>query len=446
MRNWTRSRIFRARGPCSPALAAALGALAACGPAPEAPAGDADDIGGVVTGPDGPEAGVWVIAETTELPTRFARIVVTDEEGRYLLPDLPEANYDVWVRGYGLVDSDKVPASPGASLDLTAVPAPDPRAAAEYYPAGYWLSLLRVPEAHEFPGSGDGGNGISPNVEHQAQLLRLLKSGNCTACHQLGGIGTRRIPAELGEFESSLAAWDRRIKSGQAGAGMSAGLDRMGRSAMLEMFADWTDRIAAGEVPAEEPPRPRGIERNVVVTLWDWADPKAYLHDEASTDRRDPTVNANGPIFGALEASADYVRCWIPPVTARAGSRSPSAIRARGPPRVPTCPSRRPTGGTSRSGRAETTCTTRCWTSGAGSGSRPRCARPRTRPSAARAPTIRRRGSSRRPAPDATSRCTIPGPGSSPTSAPASARTTSCSRRTRTTRSGRAAEGRWWVG
>ena len=66
---------------------------------------DSDDIGGVVTGPRGPEAGVWVIAETTDLPTKFVRIVVTDDRGRYVVPDLPKANYSVWVRGYGLVDS-----------------------------------------------------------------------------------------------------------------------------------------------------------------------------------------------------------------------------------------------------------------------------------------------------------------------------------------------------
>src|SRR5215204_6177193 len=59
------------------------------------------DFGGVVSGPSGPEAGVWVIAETTELPTKLAKMVVTDEQGRYLLPELPKAVYDVWVRGYG---------------------------------------------------------------------------------------------------------------------------------------------------------------------------------------------------------------------------------------------------------------------------------------------------------------------------------------------------------
>ena len=48
---------------------------------PQAPAVavDADDIGGVVTGPKGPEAGVWVIAETRDLGTPFNRTVVTDD-------------------------------------------------------------------------------------------------------------------------------------------------------------------------------------------------------------------------------------------------------------------------------------------------------------------------------------------------------------------------------
>src|SRR6516164_9418177 len=92
------------------------------------------DIGGVVTSSNGAEAGVWVIAETTDLPTKFVRIVVTDDSGRYLVPDLPKANYDVWVRGYGLVDSAKVKATPGKNLNLKAALAPDKKAAAAYYP------------------------------------------------------------------------------------------------------------------------------------------------------------------------------------------------------------------------------------------------------------------------------------------------------------------------
>src|SRR5258708_13960138 len=78
------------------------------------------DIGGVVTGPNGPEAGVWVIAETPDLPTRFAKIVVTDDQGRYVLPDLPKAKYQIWVRGYGLCDSPQVAGDPGSPLHPTA--------------------------------------------------------------------------------------------------------------------------------------------------------------------------------------------------------------------------------------------------------------------------------------------------------------------------------------
>ena len=265
-----------------------------------------DDIGGVVAGPNGPEAGVWVIAETHDLPTRFAKIVVTDDKGQYLIPDLPVANYSVWVRGYGLVDSPKKEAKPGSTLNLDAVVAPDEKAAAEYYPAGYWFSLLHIPDKSKFPGTGPTGNGISPEIKTQAAFLRQVKSGTCMACHALGTKGTRQFPPSLGKFNSSVEAWERRLGSGQAGASMISSAHQIGREELLRMFADWTDRIAKGEVP-QAPPRPQGEERNVVISQWDWADPKAYLHDVVSTDRRKPTVNANGSLYGALEVSADYL-------------------------------------------------------------------------------------------------------------------------------------------
>jgi hypothetical protein len=267
---------------------------------------DNDDIGGVVTSAKGPEAGVWVIAETTDLPTKFNKTVVTDDRGRYVIPDLPKANYNVWVRGYGLIDSRKVQTTPGKNLNLTAVVAPNAREAARYYPAGYWWSLLRVPDKSEFPGTGPKGNGISPTMKSQGEYVRQLKSGGCTACHQLGTVGTREIPKSLGAFSSSVEAWERRIKSGQAGGQMDAGLGTLGRERTAKVFADWTDRIAAGEVPPA-PPRPQGLERNIVITQWDWADPKVYLHDVVSTDRRNPTINANGKVYGSLELSADYL-------------------------------------------------------------------------------------------------------------------------------------------
>src|SRR6184192_4124653 len=121
---------------------------------------DDDDIGGVVTSAKGPEAGVWVIAETTDLPTRFSRSVVTDDQGRYVIPDLPKANYNIWVRGYGLVDSQKVKSTPGKILNLKAVVAPNEAAAAQYYPAICWYSMLKIPDKSEFPGTGTEGNGM----------------------------------------------------------------------------------------------------------------------------------------------------------------------------------------------------------------------------------------------------------------------------------------------
>src|SRR5437667_12376177 len=289
----------------------------------DAPPIDADDLGGTVTSAKGPEAGIWVIAETTDLPTRFVRIVVTDDRGRYLLPDLPKASYSVWVRGYGLVDSPKVKAVRGATLDLKAVAAPNPRAAAEYYPAGYWFSLLRVPDKSEFRSSAPTASGISPAIKSQAQWVRNLKSGGCWACHQLGNKATREIPPALGHFDSSRAAWERRVLSGQAGDGMFAGASQLGPRAFA-MFADWTDRIAAGQLPPA-PPRPRGVERNVVITEWDWADPKAYLHDEVSTDRRNPAINANGRLYGSPEWSADYLPVLDP--LRHTASRVPLTVR-----------------------------------------------------------------------------------------------------------------------
>src|SRR5947207_2036765 len=125
---------------------------------------DNDDIGGVVTGPRGPEAGAWVIAETTDLGTKMAKMVVTDDQGRYVIPDLPKAKYKVWVRGYGLVDSAKVDSEPGKQLNLTAAAAPNDKAAAEYYPSIYWYSMIKVPDAASFPGTGANGNGINTAI------------------------------------------------------------------------------------------------------------------------------------------------------------------------------------------------------------------------------------------------------------------------------------------
>src|SRR5215470_3368112 len=156
----TRSAPMRLKARlCLTVAAIGLAALLAAAPArlsaQTAVAIDDDDIGGVVTGANGPEAGVWVIAETTDLPTRYIKSVVTDDQGRYVIPDLPTANYEVWVRGYGLVDSPKADGEPGQQLNLRAVPAPNEAAAAQYYSAIYWYSMLKIPDKSEFGGKSN---------------------------------------------------------------------------------------------------------------------------------------------------------------------------------------------------------------------------------------------------------------------------------------------------
>jgi hypothetical protein len=264
-------------------------------------------IGGVVSSSKGPEAGVWVIAETTDLPTRYIKEVVTDDRGRYLVPDLPKAKYTVWARGYGLVDSPKVQAEPGKHVDLKPTIAPDKKTAAQLYPANYWYALMKVPEKQDFPGTGPTGNGIAKTVGSQGQWLHLIKTDSCESCHQLGNAYTRTIPSMFAGLDSPALQWRRRVQSGQAGNAMMGGLTQLGIERATAEFGDWTTRIANGELPAEAPPRPQGVERNVVITQWDWADPKAYLHDSIATDKRRPSVNANGLIYGSPEESRDYL-------------------------------------------------------------------------------------------------------------------------------------------
>ena len=163
---------------------------------------DSDDIGGVVTGADGPEAGVWVIAETDDFQTRYAKIVVTDDDGRYVVPDLPDADYDVWVRGYGLADSEKVRANPGDALDLTAITAPSAAVAAEVYPAISWYAMMHLPPESEVAHIEGGLN----------RYRDMMKNNGCVGCHQMGNLATRTIPEALGEFDSSEAAWVRRVQ------------------------------------------------------------------------------------------------------------------------------------------------------------------------------------------------------------------------------------------
>jgi hypothetical protein len=189
---------------------------------------------------------------------------------------------------------------------LTAVMAPNAHAAAQYYPAIYWYAMLKIPGEGQFSGPQRGPN-MPENLKIQAQWVNIVKTTGCMSCHALGTIGTRTIPKELGEFSSSADAWERRIQSGQAMTQMVNVIGRLDTQLAFHLFGDWTDRIAAGELPFAQPQRPSGIERNVVLTLWDWSRPTAYLHDEISTDRRKPTANAHGKLYGTTEESTDFI-------------------------------------------------------------------------------------------------------------------------------------------
>ncbi len=277
-------------------LLAAAALLPAGGPAPRLLAAG-DDIAGTVTGAAGPEAGVWVIAETGDFDTSFRKTVVTDDGGRFLVPDLPDATYDVWVRGYGLVDSERTSARPGDRLELTVRAAASPREAAEIYPANYWYSLLEVPPASDFPGTGPRGNGIGTAMRTQADWIDRMKDG-CQLCHQLGNHATREMPMlDLDDFDSTADAWNYRIQAGGAGPAMAAEINRIGRPRAIQLYAEWTDRIRAGELPPA-PPRPQGVERNVVLTSWGWGHPRGMVHDNVSTDKRNPTLYPDGPVYG----------------------------------------------------------------------------------------------------------------------------------------------------
>ncbi len=273
------------------------------GPAAQVSIGPTD-VGGVVTSSSGPEAGAWVIAETTDLPTKFAKMVVTDDRGRYVIPELPKAAYNVWVRGYGLVDSPKTKVTPGQHLNLTATPAPTAAAAAEYYPGMYWYSMMHVPAASEFPGTGANGNGIQEAMKNQHYWIDTLKN-SCQSCHALGSKGIRTF--QTGWGPSSVEAWRKRLEAGQARSIMFLSLNSLGAKKALDIFTDWTTRIAGGELPFAKPERPQGVERNVVITSWEWSTPKVYMHDAISTDKSNPRLNANGLIYGSPEESSDMV-------------------------------------------------------------------------------------------------------------------------------------------
>ena len=230
---------------------------------------DNDDVGGVVTGPNGPEAGVWVIAETTDLPTKYAKIVVTDDQGRYLLPDLPTANYNVWVRGYGLVDLPKVARGARPHDQSHRRRSRRRSSAAELYPADVLVRDDERSAGEEIsparPTSQRHRTGAAASPDGRREVHRLPSASTRNRPHDPARV--RRLQPKGGSLDAPCRVGpDRRVDDQRGSPCSSAAtvrvlrrLDRSGR---------------AGEMPKNKPPRPQGVERNVVLTVWDWSDPQ----------------------------------------------------------------------------------------------------------------------------------------------------------------------------
>jgi hypothetical protein len=119
----------------------------------------------------------------------------------------------------------------------------------------------------------------------QDEWLATLRNG-CNHCHELGMAPTR--------IYTNAKDWDAMFLRAKS---MHQELDGLGRTQVEKMLADWGTRIANGEVPPQ-PPRPTGIERNVVVSQWDWGFPESFVHDLISTDKRNPSLYGYGKVYG----------------------------------------------------------------------------------------------------------------------------------------------------
>ncbi len=367
------------------------------------------------------------------LPTKFRKIVVTDDEGRYLLPDLPRGD----LRALGARLRPRRLAArrarrPGARVALRAVVAPDARAAAQVYPANYWYSLIRAPERRSVPGHGRErqrhrarhGDAAPLDQSDQDRLQRLPSARQSR--------DARRSRATLGRFESSYDAWDHRTQVGQDGTSMIAAFGQLGRKTALTMFADWTDRIAAGEVPPA-PPRPQGIERNLVLTLWEWGGPATFAHDELSTDKRNPTANANGPIYGVDWGNDGFLTLDPNTSIGDGGAHSRCSTRACRRANRKSCRSLRRTGAASLTGSIPPSRIMPRWTARDASGCRRAFAGRRINRRSAR--IIRRHGSRRARRASGRFSTSTRARSSFIRSTSASTRTTCSSRTTRTRRS-----------
>ena len=170
---------------------------------------DNDDIGGVVTSAKGPEAGVWVIAETNDLPTRFARMVVTDDQGRYVIPESAQSqlrHLGARLRIGGFTESEK--RSRQASQPQSGGGAKRSRGSAILSGNLLVFHARRFLKPDEF-----GGKGEIPAKLTQTEWLNTMKNNGCIGCHQLGQLSTRTFPKSV---PHPIGTWGRPKNRGSA--------------------------------------------------------------------------------------------------------------------------------------------------------------------------------------------------------------------------------------
>ena len=270
-----------------------------------------------------PEAGVWVIAESAGLSTDVRKIVVTDDKGRFVLPELPDAGFKVWVRGYGLVDSARTPAKAGDTLALRVKSARSAQEAAAIYPSSYWLAMMEAPSAERL------ATAEHPYLSPETWLGQLQL--NCIICHQQGSALVRGIAG-------SRIALDHGMK--KAGL-MNLLSEQMNRDVLIDTYEAWGKKIAAGATPKVPPPRPSGVERNMVITQWAFGGKYTYSHDVISTDKRNPSLYPDGKIYG-LDIGNDFLLVLDPKANSWEQIKLPSYEHA-----VPWCEQTyKPLGGT----------------------------------------------------------------------------------------------------
>ena len=245
-------------------------------------AADADaparGIAGIVKDEAGhPLAGAWVTGVNATTSSHPRKTVVTDENGRYVIPDLPGPNpYQVRARVYGYADRwiKNVSAGTVVNIEYQAQDRLGSKETAAQYPAQYWLSLVDVPSESKVKAAG------FEDQRHWMGQFNMV----CQLCHQLGTAATRR--------PKTRAEWDAVLK---LAGNMDGFANLLNRDLLLDALAGWSEKIKGGALPPEASPRPAGKAAQYILSEWEVGTPFSYQHDLAASYVWDPAIGAAPP-------------------------------------------------------------------------------------------------------------------------------------------------------